>query len=72
MFFDDEIRGIFKKVFGIFPDFFSVDVSIDLIQTRMEQAEKENDQRILQYQDNFNEITFHYGLILESAGIEFH
>lgn len=71
MSYSDEINTIFKKVFGVANEFFSTDESSELIQSRMEIAEKEGDQNTLQYQDHFNEVTFHHGLVFESAGIRF-
>jgi len=58
----EEITEIFNKVFGVKPDWFSLTQTVDLIQQRMELAETENDQKVLKYQDKFNELTFYLGL----------
>lgn len=69
--YSDEINTIFKNVFGVFPDFFPTDTVIDLIQARMDKAEQDGNEEVLRYQDKFNEVTFHHGLVFESSGIRF-
>jgi hypothetical protein len=59
----EEITEIFNQVFGIEPSWFTFTQTIDLIQERMELAEVANDQKVLKYQDHFNEVTFYLGLV---------